>query len=105
METVLYYLASILEIIAHPLVAILTVVVMTGIKRLVAWVDSLAPYAQQIIVVLLAYVFTQLGAWATLPLPTELALFTEVDVSALLNAAMAYGIHAGKRAKKNEWYP
>jgi len=99
METVLYYLASLAEIIAHPLVAILTVVVMSGIKRIIQWVDALAPSLQQIIVVLLAYVFTQAGAWLTLPLPADLALFTEADVSSLLNAAMAYGIHAGKRAK------
>jgi len=99
-DTVLYYLASLAEIIAHPLVAILTVVVMSGIKNLAEWVGNLTPSLQQIIVVLLAYAFTQLGAWLTLPLPTELALFSEADVSGLLNAAMAYGIHAGKRARE-----
>ena len=100
METFLFYLVSVLEIIAHPLVAILTVVLMGGIKNLLAWVDSLSPSVQQIIVVLLAYGLTHLGAWLTLALPTELALFTEADVSSLLNAAMAYGIHAGKRARE-----
>ena len=100
-EMSLEYLIRLTELLGPTLVAILTVPVMSGLKRLWGWIGSLPPWVQQLLVVLLAAVFTEIGTLLNVALPADVSLFTEADWSALLSAAMAYGIHAGKRAREN----
>ena len=67
------------------------------IKKTVAWLDTLPAWIQQIAVVLVAAALSVVGTALDTLLPGSLSLFTEADVSALLSAAMAFGIHAGRK--------
>jgi len=87
------------DLLGPVLVAMLTVPIMGYLKRAAGWIDGLAAGFQQILVVLIAAGLTWLGVMLNVALPTDLSLFAEADVSALLSAAMAYGIHAGKKAR------
>lgn len=89
-----------LELIGPTLVAILTVPLLGWVKKVVQIIDAFPPWAQQILAVLMAFGLTQLGTFLNVQLPTELSLFTESSASALLSAAMAFGIHAGKKARE-----
>lgn len=89
-----------LEYVGPTLVAILTVLLFGGLKAYLRWVDTLPPWVQQLLVVATAGILTHIGAALALVLPTDLALFGEPELSTLLSAAMAYGIHAGKRARE-----
>lgn len=90
---------GLLELLGPTIVGILTVPVMNGIKRLVSFVDGWPAALQQITAVLIAVGLTELGQLLSVALPGDLALFTGADVEALLSAAMAFGIHAGKKAR------
>lgn len=87
-----------LELLGPTLVGILTVPVFGAIKKGAAFVDNLPAWVQQIAVVVVAGALSAVGTQLDVLLPGSLSLFAESDVSALLSAAMAYGIHAGKKA-------
>lgn len=89
---------ELLELLGPTIVALLTVPVMSGLKFSVNVLDNLPAAAQQIVAVLIAYGLAKLGALTSLVLPDTLHLFTGETVDALLSAAMAFGIHAGKKA-------
>jgi len=89
-----------LEYVGPTLVGILTVVVFGLVKRYQAWVGNLPPWTQQILVMVTAGILTHIGAALSILLPADLALFGEPEISTLLSAAMAYGIHAGRRARE-----
>lgn len=88
-----------LELLGPTLVALLTVPALGAIKRAVAFVDGWPAWAQQLSAVLIAAGLTQLGGLTSTVLPESLQLFTGENIEALLSAAMAFGIHAGKKAK------
>lgn len=92
-------LAQLLTLLGPTLVAIFTVPLMSGIKWVVTFVDKWPPWAQQITTVLIAFGLSQLGALTNLALPTDLHLFADANVSALISSGMAFAIHAGKKAK------
>lgn len=98
MEKFLEILLGGANLLGPIIVAMLTVPLMGWLKRVAGWIDGLAAGFQQILVVLIAAGLTWLGATLNVVIPVDLALFAEADVSALLSAAMAYGIHAGKKA-------
>ena len=99
MDILLDYGIQLMELLGPTLVAILTVPVMTLVKKGWTWVGKWPPWAQQITVVLVAALFTELGTFLNMALPSDVMLFTEETWGALLSAAMAMGIHAGQRAK------
>ena len=88
-----------LELLGPTIVALLTVPALGGIKKIATFVDGWPSWAQQLSAVLIAAGLTQLGGLTNTVLPESLQLFTGENVEALLSAAMAFGIHAGKKAK------
>lgn len=86
------------EFVGPAVVGIITVPLFSLVKRYLSWVDKAPAWTKQILVVVTAGVLTYLGSLLNVVLPTDVALFGEPEVSALLSAAMAYGIHAGKKA-------
>jgi hypothetical protein len=50
--------------------------------------------------VLTAYGLAELGQFLELVIPGDLSLFTGADLEALVTAGLAFGIHAGKKAKE-----
>ena len=89
-----------LEFVGPTLVAILTVPLFALVKRYQAWVGNLPSWVQQMIVVAVAGTLTWIGTLLNVVLPTDLSVFGEPEISTLLSAAMAYGIHAGRRVKE-----
>lgn len=88
-------LTNLLEFVGPTLVAITTVWLMDWMKRFVSLIDRLNPTLKRVVVILIAYGLTRLAQLVGTAVPTDLAAFTESDISALLSAAMAYAIHAG----------
>lgn len=78
--------------------AILTVPILDGIKRLVGLVDQAPAMLKQLLAVAIAFGLTKLGSFLEVAIPTHLELFTGSDVEALVSAAIAMAIHAGKKA-------
>lgn len=84
-----------------PMIAgLLTVPVLQLLKRVSGLVDRSPAWLKQLLGVVIAYGITQLGAMLELVLPLDLNMFTGETVEALLAAAIAFGVHAGKRAKE-----
>ncbi len=88
-----------LELLGPTVVALLTVPALGGIKRIVTFIDGWPAWAQQISAVLIAAGLAQLGALTNLVIPESFQLFTGETVEALLAAAMAFGVHAGKKTR------
>ena len=88
---------ELLELLGPTLVGLATVPAMSVVKYIVHAIDRLPAAAQQILAVLIAYGLAQLGTLTNLVLPETLHLFSGETVDALLSAAMAFGIHAGKK--------
>lgn len=83
-----------------PLVAgLLTVPVLGALKRVAGFIDRTPAAVQQLLGVVVAYVLTQLGTALDVVLPGELSLFTGESTEVLLAAAIAFGVHAGKKAR------
>jgi hypothetical protein len=80
-------------------VGILVVPIYGYFKKFVTLVDSWPAYIQQIVVAAFAGLMTWLGTHLNIVLPTDMALFGEPQISALLSSAIAFGVHAGKKAK------
>ena len=91
--------STILTILGPTLVGILSVPLWDVIKLATNLKGKLPAWAQQLTVPLLAYGLTWVGALTNVILPESLELFTAEHTSALLSAAMAFGIKAGKQAK------
>lgn len=90
-----------LEYILPPLVAILSVYGYAAIKRYYRWFDRRAAWLQQLFVVATAGIITHVTATLNIVLPTDLALFSDPEISTLLSAAMAYGIYEGRKRTGN----
>ncbi len=86
-------------VLAPTIVAMLTVPVMRGIKFLITAVDGFPAWAQQIMTVLIAFGLSKLAALTGTVLPESLELFSGNDAEALVSAALAMAMHAGKKAK------
>lgn len=93
------FLTGALTIIGPTIVAIVAVPTWDLLKRVTSLKDKLPAIVQQIMVPLLAYGLTWLGALTNTILPESLELFTPDHIYALMSAAMAFGIKAGKQAK------
>lgn len=100
MEEILFRIAEVINVIQEPLVGILTMYVMMLLKSVQKWVANLRAVWQQIIVALFAYGITQLGFFLNLILPENISAWDTSAVSASISAAIAYGVHAGKRLKE-----
>lgn len=92
-------LLKLLGLVGPMLVALLTVPLMAGLKKAVTLLGKLPPVAQQVLVLLISFGLTQLGALLNVAIPTDLTLFADSDVNALLSAALAMAIHAGAKAR------
>lgn len=93
-------LLGLAETLAPLIIGMLTVPVMNTLKKAVVFVDNLSAPVQQIVVVLIAWGLTHLTSLTNVVLPESLHLVTGDHIEALLSAAIAFGIHAGKRAKE-----
>lgn len=100
MDPFMDILAQVLDIAQEPLVGILTVYVMMGLKWLLRKVDELPAAVQQLMVPFVAYGITWLGTLLNLALPTDLGQWTASTTSAVISAGIAYGVHAGKKIKE-----
>lgn len=97
-ETAMSAFWALLELLGPTLVGIVTVPVFGYLKKLLVVIDRQAAWLQQILVVLVAAGLSWLGGVLDVALPGGLSFFTEGDVNALLAAALALAIHAGKKA-------
>ena len=96
-NSLLGMLSTVLTIVGPTLVGILTVPAFDLIKAITNLRGKLPAWAQQLLVPLLAYGLTWLGSLTSMVLPETLQLFTGENVSALLSAAMAFGIKAAQK--------
>ena len=96
------FLTNWLVYLGPTLVGILTVPLYSLVKKYLTWLNSRPPWLQQIIVVIVAVLLTSIGTAFDVNLPENLRLFSENDINSLISAAMAYGIHAGKKHSENK---
>ena len=92
-------LLELASLIGPTVAGLLTVPILSGIKRLVTVIDRAPAAVKQVLAILIAFGLTKLGELAQVALPGELSLFTGSDVEALLSAAIAFGVHAGQKAR------
>lgn len=71
----------------------LTSLAMTGLRKVSAWVDAQAAWIKQLIVVLIAFGVTQLGALLGLELPTNALLWDGTIVETVITALLAFGVY------------
>lgn len=93
---------SLLELagMAGPLIAgLLTVPLTRAITNLVAFLDRAPAPVKQLIALVIAFGLTKLGGLLQLVLPESIELFTGSTTEALIAAAIAYGVHAGQKAR------
>lgn len=88
-----------------PLIAgLLTVPIVNAIKSLVVALDRTPAAVKQVLAVVIAWGLTKLGTIADpllgVVMPDELSLFTGETTEALIAAAIAFGVHAGQRARQ-----
>lgn len=88
------------EMLGPVLVAMLTVPIQAGVKRLASVMDKLPAWVQQLLTLVIAWVLTQAGSTVNPVLPEPVQLFSASDTSALISAGMAWAIHAGKKARE-----
>jgi len=100
MDDVLNFLLDIVELLQQPIVGILTMYAMLGLKKMSSWIAARAPVIQQLFVPILAWGFTELGGLLNLVLPTDLAVWDASIMSATISAGIAYAIHAGRRIRQ-----
>lgn len=91
---------EVLENVGPMLAGILTVPILGWIKSWLAILDRAPAWVKQFSALGIAIGLTFLGQWLQVQLPIDLALFTESDVEALIAAAIAMGVHAGKKARE-----
>ena len=99
MDTVVNVLVEVLDVLHEPLVGLLTVYAMAGLKVVQTWIGRLPGAVQSMIVPLVAWGLTYVSSFLALVLPTDLALWTDINVSAVMSAGIAMAIHAGRKAK------
>ena len=92
-------LSGALIIVGPTIVAIISVPAFDLFKLVTSLKGKLPAWVQQLMVPMLAFGLTWLGALTNTILPESLELFTAGHTTALLSAAMAFGIKAGKQAK------
>lgn len=90
-------LATLLGSAATLIVAVLTPLLMQGLKRLSTVVDTLPAWAKRVAVLVLAFALTHAATALGLQLSTtEVGALSPEDVSALLSAGVALLLHALK---------
>ena len=92
-------LIGLLALLAPALVGILTVPIFDGLKTLLGLRSKLPAWSQQLMVPLAAYGLTWLSGLLDVILPATLDLITVDHTSALIAAAIALAVKAGKQAK------
>lgn len=95
----LFSLFSGLEYIGPVIIGIIVVPLFDIIKKTTKIVGNWPAFVQQIMVAAVSGLLTWLGTLLNVVLPADLSLFGQPELSALLSAALALGIHAGKKAK------
>lgn len=93
------FLITALGFLGPAIIGSLTVPVFGGIKKIAKVLDRLPSPFQQMGALGVAGGLTWLSGTLNVLLPTELVMFSPDSVSALLAAAMAFGMHAGMKAK------
>lgn len=83
------------------LAGILTVPVLQGLKAAWGRLDHAPAIVKQTIGVVVAFFMVKLGAFLSVSLPGDVALFTGDDIEAAIAAAIAFAVHAGRKASTN----
>jgi hypothetical protein len=87
-------------------IAPLAVIVMQALKRYSVWVDTQKPWVKRAVVIVTVFAFTALGHWAGVDFGITgddlgfLATIDQTAIETVLGAAVAFGIHAAKKAAK-----
>lgn len=84
------------------LAGLITTFVMSGIKRLYAKIDTLAPAYQQLIVAVISFGVMKLGTLLGVTLPLDPTTWTAELVNSLLVALSALGFHNIKKTNFTE---
>ena len=87
------------QVLGPAVIALVTVPAFERIKKW-SWISRLPTTGKQLSVLVLALLMTRIAAPVDAYLPEAAAMFGDPDTAALLAAAMAYAIHAGKRASE-----
>ena len=87
-------------------IAPLAVVVVQALKRYSVWVEAQKPWVKRAVVIVTVFAFTAIGHWAGVDfgiVGDDLGFLGTIDQTAIetvLGAAVAFGIHAAKKAAK-----
>lgn len=88
--------------VAGPAIAgLLTVPALQGVKKVSGLVQKAPATVKQFLGIGIAFGLTKLGAAANVALPPSLELFDGSSTEALIAAGIAFGVHAGKKARDN----
>jgi len=89
-------------------IAPLAVVAMQALKRYSAWVEEQNAWVKRVVVVATVFAFTAIGHWAGVDfgiVGDDLGFLSTIDQTAIetvLGAAVAFGLHAAKKAVKKK---
>jgi hypothetical protein len=87
------FLTAIIPIIA----ALITTVVMSGIKKGVDFVDTLSAPVQQLLVGVISFAVVKLSDLTAVPLASDPGTWSSATVAAVIIALMAMGMHAVRK--------
>jgi len=97
LELVLAILITLAEVLAPVIVGILTVPLTDSLKKGLGWIKERPPWVVQVLVPLVALGLTYLSKLVGVALPTDLWLWEQPEVAAVLAAAIAFAIHAARK--------
>jgi len=87
-------------------IAPLAVVAVQALKRYSVWVEAQKPWVKRGVVIVTVFAFTAIGHWAGVDFGItgddlgSLATIDQTAIETVLGAAVAFGIHAAKKAAK-----
>lgn len=94
-------LFDLLAAVGPAIAGVLTVPILQALKSASDRLDRAPALVKQVLGVLIAFGLTTLGGLLDVTLPGDLALFSGTDVEAAVAAAIAFAVHAGRKAKDN----
>ena len=75
---------------------------MSGLKKLITFLDRWPPWAQQLVVAGVAVLITLVGSATDVYLPEDISLWANVEISAVISTAIAYALHAARKFRRFE---
>lgn len=90
-------LDSIIGTILPIIFGVITVPIMNALKKASDWVDARPAWLQQFIVLIIAYILTQIGALAGVKLPTTIGGLDSTAVQTILVWLISQAVHIAQK--------